>query len=247
VSRKTALNIARNHEQELDSKQATLELPGAAGADYLKTYKLAHEALARVPSVRMVPTTPAGKPTGMVYAPRQNPNDFMYEHREHEERSLPEAGGRQVVPVDEVPESFDVTPQPDEPVAPADPMVNVWLEGAEEPLRVGTAYRVAIDVGKPRDGALASEPLAPPGSAEEEELALTLVLSGKDVMVRPPVQNAVLHRRDGMKAVFFDVTLLRAGRPEFFVSVFLARELVLLQKIRIVLHDVVEEAAAVEP
>jgi hypothetical protein len=125
-------------------------------------------------------------------------------------------------------------------------MVNVWLDGAEEPLLVGRPYRVGIDVGRAREMALATRPLAEPEWEEEDELDLLIVLSGDDVQVDPPFRPAKLHRRDGMPAIFFDVTPIRGGRPEFFVSILLAREL-LLQKIRIVLHAVAEEAATVHP
>lgn len=66
------------------------------------------------------------------------------------------------------------------------------------------------------------------------------MLSGPDIKANPPIRTATLHRQDGMKPVYFDVTMLRAGEPEFFVSLFLTRELFLLQRLRIVLHDVAE-------
>jgi serine/threonine protein kinase len=134
-----------------------------------------------------------------------------------------------------------VTEEPDER------MVNVWLDGAKERLRVGKTYRVGIDVDESRTEFLSGQPMSALEWNEKNEIGLTLVLSGDEIRVSPPVRQVTLRRRDGLKEVFFDVILLRSGEPTFFVSIFLTRELVLVQKIRIILHNVFEEALLVEP
>jgi hypothetical protein len=119
-------------------------------------------------------------------------------------------------------------------------MVNVWLEGADEPLRKGGTYVVCIDAGAARVTAIGSEELVEPAWFGRDSLGLTIVLSGADIYAEPSIKTAILQRADGMKPIPFSITLLRAGDLNFYVSVFLTRELFLLQKLRIALHNVVD-------
>jgi hypothetical protein len=123
---------------------------------------------------------------------------------------------------------------------PRNRMVNVWLDGSGERLRTGEPYRVGVDAGSSPQSAEAPDPMGEPEWLGRDSLGLTILLSGPDIKADPPIRTATLHRRDGMKPVYFDVTFLRAGNAQFFVSLFLTRELFLLQRIRIALDDVVE-------
>jgi hypothetical protein len=117
--------------------------------------------------------------------------------------------------------------------------INAWI-GAP-PLRIDKAYRLGINIGRLREGALASAILPEPDRKDQRTLGLLIVVSGHGFTIEPRQHEIALPRRGETEAVFFAFTPTRQSGLMLRISVYLARELALLQEFEIPIE--VQDAA----
>lgn len=122
--------------------------------------------------------------------------------------------------------------------------VNAWIVDGGLPLIRDRRYRVGVNIGAPREGRLAGWPFAEPDWGDRSEIRLLLSLHAAGVDVSPSCRRARLHREKNMRAVYFDIIPRVAGPVSLHISIFLARELTLLEEFRV--GVVVADKAEVE-
>jgi ABC-type sugar transport system ATPase subunit len=110
---------------------------------------------------------------------------------------------------------------------------NAWLVGAEPPLRVNVAATVGFNVGAFRPGTLASAAFAEPDWGAAEQLELLVMLWANRAAVEPPGHTLILPRNGETKSVEFHVTPQFPGKLRLRFRIYLARQGVLLQELKV--------------
>lgn len=128
--------------------------------------------------------------------------------------------------------------------APASRRVNVWLEHGALPLEVGTKYKIGINIGAPRNETVGGGEFHEPLWGNRNELELLILLTGRGVKVEPAWCHATLPKHRDMDKVYFHVVAYEAHVIELYLSIFLQRELTLLEEFRITLETVAPLARA---
>lgn len=104
--------------------------------------------------------------------------------------------------------------------------VRCWLEIAEgEQPRAGATYRIGVEVKTPAN--------ADWGDRNEIDLLVSLVglgTTGLAAEVLPETQPVKLSKIEQQQPLVFDVTFRESGELSFFLSIYLERELTLLQE-----------------
>ena len=111
--------------------------------------------------------------------------------------------------------------------------VNVWLVNAQPPLFVGTDHRFGVNIGRTHEGALTSAVFQEPDWGDRDQLDLVILLEGANASVSPSWRPAVLPKSKNMEPVYFQVTPRDKGPVLLSLSIFLARELALLEKVSV--------------
>lgn len=129
---------------------------------------------------------------------------------------------------------------------PARREVNVWLVENEPPLVVGIEHKVGVNIGQPREGSVGGGEFKEPDWGDLDKLDLIILLDGSNVTIAPGWQPTVLPKTGNMEPLYFYVTPLDKGTVLLSLSIYLARELTLLEEFLIELSAVekVGEAAA---
>src|SRR5262249_47729568 len=127
-----------------------------------------------------------------------------------------------------------VTPQNDEADEHAVARrINAWLEGGSPPLVRDKPVQLGVNIGARRGDALAGADLPPINWGVRNELELAVLVSGKDFKVEPRLRQFTLTKGTDSKPIHFEVTPLTEGKPILRVSLYLARELDLLEEFEI--------------
>jgi putative chitinase len=120
--------------------------------------------------------------------------------------------------------------------------INAWIEDGEPPLEVGHIYKLGIDVGLERDDALASAKLEV--APREDGLRLVIVVGGAGILVEPRQREINVPAEGNAQPVFFKLTPTRSSDVLLQISVYLARELALLQEFEVPIEMHTEAKAA---
>jgi hypothetical protein len=110
-----------------------------------------------------------------------------------------------------------------------DRKVNAWFVDARPPLQQRRVYQLGVNIGKPREDALATASAPAIDWGDKENLQLLVVISGFGFVADQRQQILTLPKRGDSDTIFFAVTpnqdsmLLR-------ISLYLARELTLLEE-----------------
>jgi serine/threonine protein kinase len=115
-------------------------------------------------------------------------------------------------------------------IVPASREVNAWLVDAELPLAVGRHYTLAIDIGQPRSGRVGGVLFSEPDWGNAEQLEIVILLEGAGFEVTPLFQRTMLPKSGNMEPVFFTITRKSKSTVTLNLSIFLARELSLLEE-----------------
>jgi hypothetical protein len=117
--------------------------------------------------------------------------------------------------------------------------VIIWLEGAGDSVvppdkarLSGQLARIGINIGDDPGDSLGGAPFREPDWGDRTELDLIFSLSCIGADVASTCQSAVLPRRGTMQPVYFEVMPEVTGMLTFHLSILLAHESLLLQKIR---------------
>ncbi len=124
--------------------------------------------------------------------------------------------------------------------------INAWIEDGELPLKVDVVYTIKINIGASIEGAIGGKDFTEPDWGDCESLDLIIVLRGDGFQVEPSWQPAVLPRLGEMEAAAFEVRPCIEGNLELSLSLYLARELTLLEEMRISVEVVAARAVGVE-
>jgi hypothetical protein len=127
--------------------------------------------------------------------------------------------------------------RPLEDLDPAGRRVRVWFEGVVDGFWVHKTYRLGVDIVGPA-GAPAEGQSPSPGWGGVEQVDIQITVSGNDVTATPHTRPAMLPAVGNMGPVYFDVQLERGGRVPFFITLWTAGTLQLLQKLRVVVPGV---------
>jgi hypothetical protein len=111
--------------------------------------------------------------------------------------------------------------------------INAWFEDGEPPLEKGRTYRLGINIGTLRDHSLATVRLPDMDWKETDNLDLLIVLSGHGFLVKPRERVLKLPKTRDTETVFFAITPIIVDDVILRISVYLARELMLLEEFEI--------------
>ena len=109
--------------------------------------------------------------------------------------------------------------------------INAWIEDGEPPLEIGRTYRFGINIGKLRQRALGN--LQAIEERDEKSLGILIVVGGHGFSVEPQGQSLLLPTHGDTEAVFFAITPVRRGSLLLRITLYLARELTLLEEFEI--------------
>ena len=111
--------------------------------------------------------------------------------------------------------------------------INAWIEEGEPPLEKGRTYRFAMNVGQLCERALVAQELPEIDWRDRDSLKVLIVVSGYGFSVQPRQQEFLLPRQGNTELVFFGITPTRSDSLLLRISLYLARELTLLQEFEI--------------
>jgi flagellar protein FliO/FliZ len=121
--------------------------------------------------------------------------------------------------------------------------INAWIEGGMPPLQVNRAYRLGLNIGRLRAGGIAAVRFIEPQQQYEATLDLLVVVGGTGFRLEPRRHVLALPCRGDSESIFFTLTPLRAATLILCISIYLARELALLQEFEVPIET--REAAMV--
>lgn len=124
--------------------------------------------------------------------------------------------------------SSDLQPHP-----VAERHVNAWIEDGDPPLETGRLYRFAVNIGKLRDQALGSSPFPILNWGDNAALAILIVVSGHGFTASPHQRQLDLPKYGETEPVLFNITPLEPNSFLLRISIYLARELTLLEEFEI--------------
>jgi hypothetical protein len=125
--------------------------------------------------------------------------------------------------------------------------VNAWLEEAQQPLTVGRSYRLGVNIGSPRADSLVEVDFREPEWGALNEIGLVIAVHARGARIEPLWHNATLLRKGEMEEVYFNIVPIEEGVIELYLTIFLARELTLLEEFRFTLlstSGVLDESSA---
>jgi hypothetical protein len=109
--------------------------------------------------------------------------------------------------------------------------VNIWIvDPGSLPLEVGTTYKIGLNVGQPRSGALSSARFNEPEWKGDEAVSLTVILSGDGVQILPRLRRFNVFPTGDTGPVYYDIIPQRRDGFLLRVSIYLTREMELLQE-----------------
>jgi hypothetical protein len=111
--------------------------------------------------------------------------------------------------------------------------INAWLEDGTPPLAPDRPYTLAINIGRLRDQTLASEPLARIDWGDKTSLMLLCVVSGHGASISPGQRTFELTPAGDTEKIPFTITARRADAIALRISLYLARELTLLEEFEV--------------
>jgi HSP20 family molecular chaperone IbpA len=111
--------------------------------------------------------------------------------------------------------------------------VNGWIEDGEPPLKKGRTYRLGVNIGRLREKTLASADLPNIDWGGKESLELLVVVGGYGFSVDRREQILSLPRHGDSKDIFFAITPVQDNSLLLRISLYLARELTLLEEFEI--------------
>lgn len=112
--------------------------------------------------------------------------------------------------------------------------VNAWFEEAQQPLIVGRNYRLGVNIGSPRADSLVAVGFQEPEWGTRNEIGLVIAIHAISARVEP-LWHQMLLRKGEMEPVYFNIVPIEAGVIELYLTIFLARELTLLEEFRFTL------------
>jgi hypothetical protein len=122
---------------------------------------------------------------------------------------------------------------PGDAAAGATRFVNAWLEDGAPPLERDRRYTLAINIGGLREQSLGSEMLGDIDWRDKTSLMLLCVVSGHGVSVSPGQRTFELTPAGDTKKILFTITARRAIPIALRTSLYLARELTLLEEFEV--------------
>ena len=122
---------------------------------------------------------------------------------------------------------------------------NAWLKGSDLPLRVNTMATVEFNIGAPRPGSLASEAFPEPDWGTARQLELLVMLWAARATVEPSGHKLFLPRDGETEAREFRVTPLSSGKLRLRFRIYLAKQGVLLQELKVDLPVARQPKAAI--
>jgi serine/threonine protein kinase len=108
--------------------------------------------------------------------------------------------------------------------------VNAWLHNAELPLVLNETYKLGVNIGAPRAMRLGGGAFKEPQWGQRDHIDLVISVAGAGVKVSPAWRHAVLPKHGEMKSVYFKITPLKDDDITLHLSIFLRRELTLLEE-----------------
>ena len=111
--------------------------------------------------------------------------------------------------------------------------VNAWIEDGDLPLIRGQKYRFGVNIGRLRQGGLVSAKVPEIDWGNNKTVEIIVILSGRDFFIEPRSRQLNLSKTDETDPMFFTVTPLLKGLSLLRVSLYLARELALLEEFEI--------------
>lgn len=130
--------------------------------------------------------------------------------------------------------------------APSGRHVNAWLMEESLPLYVGKAYQIGVNIGALRADIIGGGEFDEPEWGDRTELELLIALNSVDAEVSPDWIVVKLPKHGDTEAVYFTVTPLTDDVVNLHLSIYLARDLTLLEKFRMSLPVVKAVAATVQ-
>jgi serine/threonine protein kinase len=121
--------------------------------------------------------------------------------------------------------------------------VNAWLVDGQLPLEVGTTYKIGINIGSHRQETVGGGPFGEPQWGAKSHLELLIALNSLDAVVDPEWMTTMLPRQGDMDPVFFHILPRIPGGVTMGLSIYLARDLTLLEKFHLQLPTVKVSAA----
>ena len=112
----------------------------------------------------------------------------------------------------------------------ADRHVNAWLEQGQLPLTENASVQIGVNIGAPREGTIGGGVFVEPDWGHWQQLDLVISLNGPGARVTPTSQLVTLHKQGDTPPVFFGVVPRRAGKLELYLSIYLAKEMTLLEE-----------------
>jgi hypothetical protein len=110
--------------------------------------------------------------------------------------------------------------------------VNLWIDDPAKPppLEVGSTYKLGLNIGKKRSGALNSTEFSEPEWKDTDAISLTVIVTGNGVRISPQLRRFDLYPAGDTETVYFDIVPTR--REDFLlrISIYLTREMGLLQE-----------------
>jgi hypothetical protein len=111
--------------------------------------------------------------------------------------------------------------------------INAWIEDAEGPLIYGIAYKLLINIGRRRSGALATAGLPPIDWGVQEEVPILVVVSGTDFVITPRLRHILLPKLGDTAPVEFAVTPKVVSKPILRISFYLEDDFSLLEEFEV--------------
>ncbi|WP_429924101.1 30S ribosomal protein S2 [Agrobacterium vitis] len=110
--------------------------------------------------------------------------------------------------------------------------INAWLEADQPSVLAGKSYSMGVDIGGLRRQAQTLLNATDIEWGKLDSVDLTVVLSGRSLVVKNAVQQVKLERGDGGPKLLFNVKPLNVGNNEFKLGLYLSEQLFLLHEFK---------------
>ena len=121
--------------------------------------------------------------------------------------------------------------------------INAWIDGEQQVIAVNTAFRLGVNVGVPRSGALATETLPALDWDKADTIELLVMAGSSAFTVEPRSHKITLLPKGDTVPCYFAVTPKRSGTCNLRISFYIAVDLTLLEEFEVPL-DIARETVA---
>jgi hypothetical protein len=123
--------------------------------------------------------------------------------------------------------------RPVQPLTPAEGAgrtVNAWLEVGQYPLKLRELHHIWVNIGRSRDDP-GGHAFSEPQWGTRSKLDLLFTLAGRAAAIDPTCRYATLSKHGDMTPIYFRVTPHETGVLRLRLSIYLKRELMLLEEL----------------